>query len=246
MSSSLALHLSPFNPHITDADQFIRTLMRGSRIRATSTYGDIMYLKKLALIPVAVVAGTALALAGCGSSKPEDQASTSAHEEVNSSPVETKDMWIKAAKDGMTAAFGTVTNTSGEDLTLTGGKSDHADVVEMHETVSDGAGGMEMKHKEDGFTIKPGESKTFEPGGDHIMLMKMTKAIEPGEKVTITVTSSQGDIPLEFTAKEFTGAKENYAPGDHSEHGGHGEHGGHDHGDHAGHDHGEGGDEHNG
>lgn len=210
-----------------------------------------MYLKKLALIPVAVVAGTALALAGCGSSKPEDQASTSAHEEANSSPVETKDMWIKAARDGMTAAFGTVTNTSGEDLTLTGGKSDHADVVEMHETVSDGAGGMEMKHKEDGFTIKPGESKTFEPGGDHIMLMKMTKAIEPGEKVTITVTSSQGDIPLEFTAKEFTGAKENYAPGDHSEHGGHdhGEHGGHDHGDHgdhAGHDHGEGGDEHNG
>ena len=210
-----------------------------------------MYLKKLALIPVAVVAGTALALAGCGSSKPEDQASTSAHEEANSSPVETKDMWIKAARDGMTAAFGTVTNTSGEDLTLTGGKSDHADVVEMHETVSDGAGGMEMKHKEDGFTIKPGESKTFEPGGDHIMLMKMTKAIEPGEKITITVTSSQGDIPLEFTAKEFTGAKENYAPGDHSEHGGHdhGEHGGHDHGDHgdhAGHDHGEGGDEHNG
>lgn len=197
-----------------------------------------MYLKKLALIPVAVVAGSALALAGCGSSKPEDKASTSAHEEANSSPVETKDMWIKAAKDGMTAAFGTVTNTSGEDLTLTGGKSDHADVVEMHETVSDGAGGMEMKHKEDGFTIKPGESKTFEPGGDHIMLMKMTKAIEPGEKITITVTSSQGDIPLEFTAKEFTGAKENYAPGDHA---------GHDHGDHAGHgDHGEGGDEHNG
>ncbi|WP_293850715.1 copper chaperone PCu(A)C [uncultured Brevibacterium sp.] len=201
-----------------------------------------MYLKKLALIPVAVVAGSALALAGCGSSKPENQASTSAHEEANSSPVETKDMWIKAAKDGMTAAFGTVTNTSGEDLTLTGGKSGHADVVEMHETVSDGAGGMEMKHKEDGFTIKPGESKTFEPGGDHIMLMKMTKAIEPGEKITITVTSSQGDIPLEFTAKEFTGAKENYAPGDHGDHS---EHGGH--GDHAGHgDHGEGGDEHNG
>lgn len=201
-----------------------------------------MYLKKLALIPAAVVAGAALALAGCGSSKPENQASTSAHEEANSSPVETKDMWIKAAKDGMTAAFGTVTNTSGEDLTLTGGKSGHADVVEMHETVSDGAGGMEMKHKEDGFTIKPGESKTFEPGGDHIMLMKMTKAIEPGEKITITVTSSQGDIPLEFTAKEFTGAKENYAPGDHGDHS---EHGGH--GDHAGHgDHGEGGDEHNG
>ena len=202
-----------------------------------------MYLKKLALIPVAVVAGTALTLAGCGEPKPEDKASTSAHEDANSSPVETKDMWIKAAKDGMTAAFGTVTNTSGKDLTLTGGKSDHADIVEMHETVSDGAGGMEMKHKEDGFTIKPGESKTFEPGGDHIMLMKMTKAIEPGEKVTITVTSSQGDIPLEFTAKEFAGAQENYAPGDHSEHG---DHAGHEHGDHAGHEHGEGGDEHNG
>lgn len=197
-----------------------------------------MYLKKLTLIPVAVVAGSALALAGCGSSKPQDNASTSAHEDANSSPVETKDMWIKAAKDGMTAAFGTVTNTSGQDLTLTGGKSDHADVVEMHETVSDGAGGMEMKHKEDGFTIKPGESKTFEPGGDHIMLMKMTKAIEPGEKITITMTSSHGDIPIEFTAKEFAGAQENYAPGDHSEQG--------DHGDQGGHEHEEGGDEHNG
>lgn len=180
-----------------------------------------MHFKKLALIPAAVVTGAALTLTGCGSAQPSDSASAGAQEEANSSPVETKDMWIKAAKDGMTGAFGTVTNTSGEDLTLTGGKSDHAQIVEMHETVSDGAGGMQMKHKEDGFTIKPGESKTFEPGGDHIMLMKMTQAIEPGEKITITVSSSQGDIPLEFTAKEFTGAQENYAPGDHSKHEGH-------------------------
>lgn len=210
-----------------------------------------MNLKKFSLIPAAVVAGAALALTGCGSSLPTDNASAGAQEEANASPVETKDMWIKAAKDGMTGAFGTVTNTSDEDLTITGGKSDHADIVEMHETVSDGAGGMQMKRKEDGFTIKPGESKTFEPGGDHIMLMKMTKAIEPGEKITITVSSSQGDIPLEFTAKEFTGAQEEYAPGDHEGHGDHADHGGHEgHGDHSGHSehegHGEGDDKHNG
>lgn len=212
-----------------------------------------MNLKKFSLIPVAVIAGAALALTGCGSSQPTDNASAGAQEEANASPVETKDMWIKAAKDGMTGAFGTVTNTSDEDLTITGGKSDHADIVEMHETVSDGAGGMQMKRKDEGFTIKPGESKTFEPGGDHIMLMKMTKAIEPGEKITITVSSSQGDIPLEFTAKEFTGAQEEYAPGDHSdhsEHEGHGEGGEHSdhegHDEHSGHDHGEGDDKHNG
>lgn len=212
-----------------------------------------MNFKNFSLFPAAVVAGAALALTGCGSSQPSDNASAGAQEEANASPVETKEMWIKAAKDGMTGAFGTVTNTSDEDLTITGGKSDHADIVEMHETVSDGAGGMQMKRKDEGFTIKPGESKTFEPGGDHIMLMKMTKAIEPGEKVTITVSSSQGDIPIEFTAKEFAGAQEEYAPGDHSEHEGHeghgeggGEHEGHEgHGDGHG-DHGEGDDKHNG
>ena len=186
-----------------------------------------MNFKKFSLFPVAVVAGAALALTGCGSSQPSDNASAGAQEEANASPVETKEMWIKAAKDGMTGAFGTVTNTSGQDLTLTGGKSDHADIVEMHETVSDGAGGMQMKRKDEGFTIKPGESKTF----------------EPGETITITVSSSQGDIPIEFTVKEFAGAQEEYAPGDHEGHEGHGEGGG----EHEGHgDHGEGDDKHNG
>lgn len=176
-----------------------------------------MNLKKLAVVPAALALGTAVALTGCGSSEPSDNATASQTQQA--SPVEAKELWIKAAKDNMTGAFGTVTNTSDQDLTITGGKSDYADIVEMHETVSDGAGGMQMKRKDEGFTIKPGESKMFEPGGDHIMLMKITKPIEPGEKITITLDSSQGEIPLEFTAKEFSGAQENYAPeGDHSGH----------------------------
>lgn len=145
------------------------------------------------------------------------------------------DPWVKAADDGMTAAFGTVVNGTGSDLVLTAVTTPATDMVQLHETTSDGSGGMSMQEKEDGFELPAGAELVLEPGGDHIMLMDLPEPLQPGDEIELTLVFSEGtEYPFTATVKDFTGAEENYAPGEGDEAsdggGGHDEHG--DHGDH--------------
>ena len=87
------------------------------------------------------------------------------------------------------------------------------------------------------FTIPAGESLHFEPGGDHIMIMGLEKAIKPGEQISLDLVTADGEtVEVTAVAKEYSGAQEDYSPGeaegsgdDHSEHGDHSDHG--EHGD---------------
>ena len=211
---------------------------------------------------LAAAAGLALAfgLSACGSSAGSGNAAANGSEtsQAQDSAADSaqaltiSDAWIKATDEQMTGAFGVVTNNTDADIQITGGSAEIAGMVELHETAADGSGGMSMRQKEGGFSVAPGESLTFQPGGDHIMLMKLKNPVAAGEAVQITLKTSAGDIPLEFTAKEFSGAQENYAPGDHGSTGagmsdgddsagdsapGHSENGnGHDAGDDGGND----------
>jgi copper(I)-binding protein len=206
-------------------------------------------------LPIAVVIG----LSGCGqsgsqaadSSQPEasDSASNSpASSQVDADALSLDDAWVKAAEDGMTAVFGEVRNNTDHDINLVEAKYPDAKMVELHETSEDGSGGMSMQEKEGGFDIPAGESLSLEPGGDHIMIMGLKKAIRPGEEITLElVTADHQSIEVTAVAKEYSGAEENYAPGeaegaesgddhgDHGDHGGHGDHEDSDHGDHGDH-----------
>lgn len=168
------------------------------------------------LVALLSAATCAALLSGCGSTQPanklEGTATQAAASQAPESQLQVIQPWIKAAKDGMTAAFATVKNTTSTDVTVTGASTEYAKTVELHETKSDGAGGMKMSAKEGGFTIPAGQTLTLEPGGDHIMVMGITKPIKPGDTITMTLTTSAGEMPVTFTAKEFSGAQENYAP----------------------------------
>ncbi|WP_297082712.1 copper chaperone PCu(A)C [uncultured Demequina sp.] len=146
------------------------------------------------------------------------------------------DPWVKAVDDGMTAAFGELTNGTDQAIVLVSAATDASPMVELHETVTGDDGAAMMMHKEDGFTIEPGESLVMEPGGNHIMLMGVDEPIEVGAEVELSLAFEDGST-FEFTAvaKEFAGANEEYSGDeDHSDHE-------HDHGDedddHEGHDH---------
>lgn len=142
--------------------------------------------------------------------------------------------WIKAAPGNMTGAFATITNTSDKAITITGASSSASDRVELHTTELDSSTGTStMKKKEDGFTIEPGQTLELAPGGDHIMLMDMTCSLVAGTTAVITLETSAGKVSLDSEVRDYSGAKEEYAPGESSpaasaEHS-------HDHGD--GHDH---------
>ncbi|AXK46495.1 copper chaperone PCu(A)C [Brachybacterium saurashtrense] len=146
------------------------------------------------------------------------------------------DPWVKAAEEGMTAAFGTLVNRTGRDLQLIGASSPSAGMVELHETASDGSGGMSMQEKEGGFPVPDGGELLLEPGGNHLMLMDLAAPLQPGDKVELTLTCEDGTaLTVAATVKDFAGAQEHYEPEgssgsgasdaggeDHAAHGGHG------------------------
>jgi copper(I)-binding protein len=122
------------------------------------------------------------------------------------------DAWVKAVDSDMTAAFGTLTNNTDEDVTLVAATTDASAMVELHEVVMKD-GEMVMQPKEGGIPIPAGGSATLEPGGDHIMLMDVTRPIEPGDVVELDLELSDGStITMTATAKEFSGADEDYQP----------------------------------
>ena len=151
-------------------------------------------MKKLALMIAA-----ALVLVGC-TQQPE---------------ISVEDYWVKSSEmsvaGGMTAVYGTITNNSGRDVVLLGGSTEAAGVVEVHEmTMIDGQ--MKMQKIDGGLTIPAGKSVVLEPGGNHLMLLELTGAIEPGGQISVTLDfEGTQDVTLEgVVAKPAEGGDEDY------------------------------------
>lgn len=153
----------------------------------------------------AVAAALLLATAACGSA--ETQKATQA------STVSIKDPWVKAQGSGMTAAFGTLRNASGQKATIVSATSKATPSMELHEMATDENGKMVMRPKKDGFTIPAEGTHRLDPGGDHLMFMSLPKPIEPGDEVTITLTfADSSKMTFRAPARSFSGAEEDYDP----------------------------------
>ena len=123
------------------------------------------------------------------------------------------DPWVKAAEEGMTSAFGTLANDTGRDLQLIAASTPSAGMVELHETASDGSGGMSMQEKEGGFPVPDGGELVLAPGGDHLMLMDLPAPLQPGDEVELTLQCEDGtELTVTATVKDFAGAQEHYEP----------------------------------
>lgn len=162
---------------------------------------------------------TAFGLAGCA---PTDSATTDPAAAIvqESAGFTISDAWVKATDTDMTGVFGTITNDTGAEVTLVSVRSDIAEMTELHETIVQSDGSSLMQEIEGGYTVPAGEDAVLEPGGNHIMLMMLQDEIMPGDEIAITVVTSDGDeFDFIATAREYTGAKETYAPA--QEHGDH-------------------------
>ncbi len=96
-------------------------------------------------------------------------------------------------------------------MTLTEVRVAEAGMVELHTIVDDGKGNMVMTAVEGGFVVDPGGVFELEPGAEHIMLMDLHEAIEPGMYVEAELVFDDGQLlRAEVPAKEFLGAEENY------------------------------------
>ncbi|WP_433223159.1 copper chaperone PCu(A)C [Dactylosporangium sp. CS-047395] len=156
-----------------------------------------------------------LALTGCGTgaATPATPATPAAPPSAAQQPaLMMRDQWVKTADSGMSAAYGTLLNTTDKDVTVVAATSTASPLMELHETTMvDGK--MAMKPKEGGFTIPAKGSHEFKPGGDHLMLMDVKTPVKPGTEVTFTLTLKDGGT-VRFTAlgKDFAGGNESYQP----------------------------------
>ncbi|SRR5690606_4162670 len=156
----------------------------------------------------------ALALASCGSA--EGAVGTASAEGGTEGALTVEEAWVRAADDGMTAAFGVLVNSTDEDVRVVAAESPASAAVELHEVaVVDGE--MAMREKDGGFAVPAGSEHVLEPGGDHLMLIDLAAPLEPGDDVEVILTLEDGTtVELTAQAKDFSGADEEYAPGESS------------------------------
>lgn len=136
-----------------------------------------------------VLAGIVIMILGaCG----DDAASEPIIESVWARPGETGDN---------SAGYMEIQNDGDADLTLTGADGDVARVVEVHESrMEDGM--MEMGEAEE-VAVPAGESVQLEPGGFHIMLMDLSRDLEPGDEFNLVLQFDElDDIEVEVTVED--------------------------------------------
>jgi copper(I)-binding protein len=105
---------------------------------------------------------------------------------------------------------------------LIGGSTPAAAKVELHTHIMDG--GVARMRPIDAIEVAPGEPTVLEPGGAHIMLQGLTRKLEAGSTMPLTlVFEHAGEVTLEVPIE---GLATGTAPGhdgstDHGEHGSH-------------------------
>jgi copper(I)-binding protein len=84
------------------------------------------------------------------------------------------------------AVYLTIENKGKTDDTLVGARTEVSQRTELHSTLHEN-GVMKMRKVEGGVKIAAGKTVKFAPGGNHIMLLDMTRKIAVGEKFPLTL-----------------------------------------------------------
>ncbi len=108
--------------------------------------------------------------------------------------------WARATPKGASsaAAYLTVTNTGTTSDRLSCASSDVSGQCQIHSMVMDN-GVMKMRPIEGGLEIKPGETVTLKPGGNHVMLMDLKQPLEAGKTAAATLQLEKaGTVKVEF------------------------------------------------
>lgn len=96
------------------------------------------------------------------------------------------------------AIFLEIENHADVDDRLMSAASDVADKVELH-THKEGADGvMQMMAVPEGFPVTALQAHSLQRGGDHIMLMGLTRELKDGDMITVTLTFEHaGEVVVE-------------------------------------------------
>ena len=127
-----------------------------------------------------IVALAAIAIAACGSAATPTGATP-----TGAASISISDAWARpGATGGQSAAYLTITNTTGTADALLSATSPGAAPVELHETSTDGSGMMGM-HPVSRLDVPAGGSVQLKPGSYHLMLMGLTGDLVAGKTIPL-------------------------------------------------------------
>jgi copper(I)-binding protein len=107
-----------------------------------------------------------------------------------------------AMADGNGVIYLTLVNDGDSADTLLKVESQVASAAEMHETKIDENEVMQMSPLAK-IEVPAGGSVSLEPGGKHIMLIKLRQALKPDEKISLTLTFEKtGPMTIEAEVRE--------------------------------------------
>jgi hypothetical protein len=114
--------------------------------------------------------------------------------------------YARISPSGSGAAFMVIENHAAAEDRLVSATSDVAERVELHTHVTDGNGVMQMIHVPDGFAVPANGTRALDRGGDHVMLMGLTRALTDGDSFDLTLTFAGGTtitvtVPVDNTRK---------------------------------------------
>ena len=110
------------------------------------------------------------------------------------------DPYSRVTPKGATIAGGfmKITNNGTTSDRLTGGSSDVAPTIEVHETTMDN-GVAKMRPVAGGLEIKPGETVELKPGSYHLMFVGLKKQLGAGDHIKATLTFEKaGKIDIDY------------------------------------------------
>ena len=110
------------------------------------------------------------------------------------------DAWVRLAPPGhsVTAAYMTIENNSATDDVLISIEVNFAQVTELHESREE-SGMAQMMHLQQ-LGVRAGARLELKPGGAHIMLIDLTRELEQGDEVTLTLNFEKAG-PMEIRAR---------------------------------------------
>jgi periplasmic copper chaperone A len=131
--------------------------------------------------------------------------------------------YARIGSSGSGAVFFDIVNHSDQPDRLVSATSDVAAKVELHTHVQDASGVMRMIEVKDGIPFGGKETRTLQRGGDHVMLMGVSRPLAQGDVFNVTLTFERGEVitievPVDNDRKPAHGAMTH----DHSGHAGHG------------------------
>ncbi|HUR40587.1 MAG TPA: copper chaperone PCu(A)C [Verrucomicrobiae bacterium] len=115
-----------------------------------------------------------------------------------------QDGWIRDAPPGamMTAGYARLRNDGKQLLRVDGAASVDYGSVELHRTVVE-QGLSRMQHGQP-LVLAPGASAALDPGGWHLMLMRPTRELKPGDVVTVSLSCAGASSAFPFTVRAAT------------------------------------------